>query len=132
MSISIMIVDDDADDIDIFIEAVSEIDPTITCLQAKNGLTALDLVSAAEHKPDFIFVDMNMPKMSGKQFVAEIRKNKMLDGVKLIIYSTSKPEDNELHGADQFISKPTTQEELCIEISKIISSQYHLTHTMTR
>lgn len=131
MSISIMIVDDDVDDIDIFIEAVYEIDPAIHCLEARNAIAALDLITTVEQKPDFIFVDMNMPKVSGKQFVAEIRKNKMFDNIKLIIYSTSKPDNNSLHGADHFISKPTTQEALCGEISKVISSQYHITHKST-
>jgi len=64
---------------------------------------------------------MNMPKMNGKQFIAEVRKQKVFDPVKLIIYSTSRPENNAMHGADGFISKPTNQDELCQEIAKAIS-----------
>ena len=121
MSISIMIVDDDTDDIDIFIEAVNEVDPSINCLKAKNGIAGISLVNSVEEKPDYIFVDMNMPKMNGRQFIAEIRKNRLFDKIRLIIYSTSNLESNSLHGADQFIAKPTSHEELCLEISKVIS-----------
>jgi CheY-like chemotaxis protein len=61
MSISIMIVDDDRDDIDMFIEVVDELDPSINCLSANNGLAGINLVHSLEQKPDYIFVDMNMP-----------------------------------------------------------------------
>jgi CheY-like chemotaxis protein len=115
-----MIIDDDADDIEMFIEAVAEIDPTITCHQAKNGIIGITLLNNIDRKPDYIFVDMNMPKMNGKQFIDEARNNKLLGTGKIILYSTSRPDSNAMHGADGFISKPTTQEELCLEISKII------------
>lgn len=125
MNISIMIVDDDRDDVEIFIEAVRELDRSINCLSASNGLAGLNLVRSLEQKPDYIFVDLNMPKLNGKEFITEIRKNPSFNKIKLIIYSTSKPDKNDLLGADDFISKPTTQEELCLMISKVISTQYH-------
>jgi CheY-like chemotaxis protein len=129
MSVSIMIIDDDRDDIDIFIEAVNVLDPSIHCVSASNGLTGLNLLHSLEQKPDCLFVDLNMPKINGKQFVAEVRKNSMFDKIKLVIYSTSKPDNNDRFGADEFISKPTTEEELCSVVAKIISTQYHGIHS---
>lgn len=122
-----MIVDDDKDDIDIFIEAVNALDPSIKCHSANNGLAGLNLVNSLDQKPDYIFVDMNMPKISGKQFIAEIRKNSLFNKIKLVIYSTSKPNSNALYGADEFISKPTSQEELCLSVAKVISMRYQPT-----
>jgi CheY-like chemotaxis protein len=115
-----MIVDDDTDDIDIFIEAVNEVDPAAQCVQAKNGLVAMDILHSTERNPDYIFVDMNMPKMNGRQFIAEIRKDRKFDEIKIIVYSTSKQLGG-VDGAAQFISKPTTQQELCLAISNVIS-----------
>jgi CheY-like chemotaxis protein len=128
MKESIMIVDDDRDDIDIFIEAVHELDPSINCLSANNGLAGLNLINSSKQKPDYIFVDINMPKISGKQFIADIRKNALFDNIKLVVYSTSKPTNDDLYGADEFISKPTSQEELCSAIAKVMDKQYHGIH----
>jgi CheY-like chemotaxis protein len=129
MSLCIMIVDDDVDDIDIFIDAVHELEPGILCLSARNGLDAIKTIYNAEEKPDYIFVDLNMPKLNGKQFIAELRKNDLFDGVKVIIYSTSKLEkdqdDAQSLGADGFITKPTSMEELCDSISKAIALDFH-------
>jgi CheY-like chemotaxis protein len=129
MSLCIMIVDDDVDDIDIFIDAVHEIEPGILCLSARNGLDAIKTIYNADEKPDYIFVDLNMPKLNGKQFIAELRKNDLFDGVKVIIYSTSKLEkdqdDAQSLGADGFITKPTSMEELCDSISKAIALDFH-------
>ncbi|HWA35144.1 MAG TPA: response regulator [Cyclobacteriaceae bacterium] len=120
MSISVMIVDDDVDDMEMFVEAINAVDPTVACLQAKDGIRGLARVNNAAQKPAIIFVDMNMPKMTGQEFVAEVRKNHACDGIKLIIYSTSRPDSTVLHGADGFISKPTRLEDLCIEIARVI------------
>ena len=117
-----MIVDDDVDDLEMFMEAVNEIDPTINCLQAKSGIAGLTMLNSVDQKPDYIFVDMNMPKMNGRQFIDEIRKNRSFDSARLIIYSTSRPDDNAMLGADGFISKPTNQDELCLKISKVIGA----------
>jgi len=77
---------------------------------------------------------MNMPKMNGQQFVAEIRKHPAFDRIRLIIYSTSKPDQRALAGADGFILKPTKLEELCLEIAKVIRAEAHspAIHSMTQ
>jgi CheY-like chemotaxis protein len=128
MSIVVMIVDDDRDDVEIFFDAVQELDTSIKFLSANNGLAGLDLIRSEEVKPDFVFIDMNMPKISGRQFIAEVRKIPELDHIKLIIYSTSKPNEKDILGADEFITKPTSQEELCSAIAKVISLEYHGGH----
>jgi CheY-like chemotaxis protein len=116
-----MIVDDDPDDIEIFIDTVKKIHPQINCLEARNGRSGIDLINSSARKPDYIFVDMNMPKLNGKQFIAEIRKNKAFDNIKLVLYSTSNVNDYSRCGADYFVTKPIGQEELLQAILKVIS-----------
>jgi DNA-binding response OmpR family regulator len=71
-----------------------------------------------------------MPKMNGKQFIAEIRKNSSYDNITTVIYSTSKLQKDEtetkLLGADEFITKPTSQDELCASISRIIERENNI------
>ena len=64
------IVDDDVDDQELFMEAVNEVDKTITCISASNCEEALDsLKSGKVVLPDIIFLDLNMPRLNGKQFL---------------------------------------------------------------
>jgi CheY-like chemotaxis protein len=84
-----MIVDDDKDDRMFFCHAVREIGPDWKCWEAKDGQNALDQLKKAERLPDFIFLDLNMPLMDGKECLAELKKNVHLCNIPVIIYSTS-------------------------------------------
>jgi CheY-like chemotaxis protein len=68
---TLLIVDDDHDDIQLFCEAVTYINETHHCFSAPNGEAALQLLKAAIVKPDFVFLDLNMPRMSGKQLLVQ-------------------------------------------------------------
>lgn len=131
MNNCIMIVDDDIDDIEIFIDAAQLVDPSLLCMSAQNGLEAINLINATKVKPGCIFVDLNMPKLNGKQFTKEIRKNPSYDHIKIIIYSTTKHDKDErevkMLGANEFITKPTSHDALCSIIAKILEIEYHST-----
>jgi CheY-like chemotaxis protein len=124
-----MIVDDDIDDIEIFIDGAHEVDKSIRCLTAQNGLEALKLLEIVSEKPDFIFLDLNMPKLNGKDFIREIKKNPELSGINIVVYSTGNIEEEKQEvlslGAIDYISKPTSLTDLCDEIKRVISSSYH-------
>lgn len=91
----ILIVDDDPDDREIFCEAVKAIDPKCTCLQAKDGEEGLVLLTEKlVVLPDFVFLDINMPRITGWECLIEIRKDERLKDLTIIIYSTnSSPVD---------------------------------------
>ena len=90
MSMHILLVDDDIDDIDLFREAVSEIDSTICCDIAYNGKEALDKLSAEEVPiPGLIFLDVNMPKMNGWDCLAALKHAPAYKHIPVIMYSTS-------------------------------------------
>jgi CheY-like chemotaxis protein len=110
---NILIVDDDDEDIELFCEAVNEINPNIICNSVGNGKDALKMLLREGAKlPDYIFLDMNMPKMGGKQCLKEIKKNIILKDIAVVMYSTSKlpadlRESLEL-GAANFWTKPSS------------------------
>lgn len=121
-----VIVDDDIDDQELFMEAVGEIDSSIECSsfsdcehalhQMKNGLTDL---------PDVIFLDLNMPRLNGKQCLAELKKHEKLKNIPVVIYSTSSEkrdiDETTRLGAAHFVTKPNRFEELCKVLSQVIS-----------
>ncbi len=126
--IRLLIVDDDADDRDFFIEAVKEVDSTIECITARDGQQAIEILKNPEFPlPDYIFLDLRMPRYNGRKCLIEIKKDLGLKDIPVIIYTTSKEieESKELQemGAVQFISKPTNPEEIYYIVSLIMEEQ---------
>lgn len=108
-----------------FCEAINEIDAGIKCVDAKNGELALQYLQDEKAPlPDFIFLDLNMPRLSGKQCLVEIKKLDHLRSIPVIIYSTSNhPQDKEQTkqlGAFGFLHKPTKFDILCKELKRFI------------
>src|SRR5438270_7146277 len=88
--LTLLIVDDDEDDKEMFCEVVSAISDSHTCITSSNGHEALHLLQTSQTLPNFIFLDLNMPRMSGKQCLAQLKKSERLSTIPVIIYSTSK------------------------------------------
>ena len=105
------IVDDDIDDHEFFIKALEEIDSSIQCITAINGVEALQKLQRwIGPLPDFIILDLNLPGMNGKKCLAEIKKDKTLYDIPVVIYTTTSEKkiikEMEALGAAYFISKP--------------------------
>jgi len=118
---TLLIIDDDEDDKEMFIEAVSEINSCIRCLKASNGYEALQMLQNASIVPDFIFLDLNMPRMNGKQCLRQLKMCEKMRSIPVIIYSTSKltedKEDTDKLGAVHFITKPSSIQALKTELA---------------
>lgn len=64
----------------------------LNILEAENGELALNLLYSIKKDsdlPDFILLDLNMPVMNGKEFLAIIRKDKRLCHIPVTIHTTS-------------------------------------------
>ena len=111
-----LLIDDDADDREIFSMALSEANPGVECVMASSGFDALEKLKPVAFVPDFIFLDLNMPGMTGRECLKEIRKMDRLDNTPVIVYSTSSVhrdvQETRKMGANDYISKPTSISEL--------------------
>ena len=110
---TILLIDDDMDDTLLFRKVVSDIDDAIYFLSAQDGKEALDFLhSAPTNLPDIIFLDLNMPKMNGKECLMLLKKDPLLKEIPVIIYTTSSlPKDKQetiAEGALCFITKPSS------------------------
>jgi CheY-like chemotaxis protein len=108
----IFLVDDDLEDREIFIGALRHIDNSIQCRWAPNGEEAINiLMSDLPLKPNLIFLDVNMPRLTGQQVLTKIKNTKELKDIKVIMYSTFFSENDvqkmKNSGASGFLSKPT-------------------------
>ncbi|MCG2615151.1 response regulator [Terrimonas sp. NA20] len=133
----LLIIDDDSDDRALFIEAVKEIDATIRCVSADNGQHALELLhTSPDRLPDFIVLDLRMPRYSGKRFLFEIKNDQRLKNIPVIIYTTSKSveESNELArlGACHFMTKPRNSGEIYYLASFILGEKWVLPESHMR
>lgn len=119
-----MIIDDDADDRMFFKEALKDILPLWVCLEAFDGIEALNQLRKTAQIPSFIFLDMNMPRMDGRECLRELKQDATLKAITVIMYSTSFTEQNriEFHalGALSCLSKPTDLNKLPEQILKAI------------
>ncbi|HYG14963.1 MAG TPA: response regulator [Bacteroidia bacterium] len=116
MSKTVLIVEDDPEDINLLTEAFSEIDPAMEFLTAHNGLEALTILDKSTIQPHLIILDMNLPKMNGINCLAEIKKDKRYTGIPVVLFSStflhySQDALKDL-GANYCIKKPNNYGEL--------------------
>jgi CheY-like chemotaxis protein len=130
-NIVILIVDDDEDDRKLFIDSAKEINETISFVTARDGQEALRFLKDENSRlPDYIFLDLRMPRVGGKKCLEEIRRDKRLHDVPVFIYTTSthvrdSVELKEL-GAVHFISKPADPGDIYYILSVVLDEKWDL------
>src|SRR5258707_14284153 len=86
----IIVIDDDPDERFFFSEALKNSAIAFNCSFYEDAVKALHILQSDNiETPDFIFVDLNMPKMSGMEFLTALRKLRRYSHVPVIVCSTS-------------------------------------------
>lgn len=104
-------IDDDYDDSALLQELIAGIAPGVHYTAAEDGKEALEkLIDQGFPLPDVIFLDLNMPRMDGKECLRQLKADERLKRIPVIIYTTSSQqrdvEETIRGGAVCFISKP--------------------------
>ena len=89
---TIFYADDDEDDIALLREAFIANNHSVNLIEASDGESALNyLLSLTDTDtwPCLIILDINMPRMDGKQALMRIKKHERLKDVPVIMFSTS-------------------------------------------
>lgn len=129
--ISILMADDDVDDQLLAKEALTEARLANELYFVKDGEELLDYLHSrgkyAEEpspRPGLILLDLNMPKMDGRQALKEIKEDADLRRIPIVVLTTSSAEEDILRtydlGVNSFITKPVTFEGL-VEVMKSLS-----------
>ncbi len=84
---NILLVDDDQDDAEIFMDAIKDIDPAMHCTVENSSIQALQKLNNADFIPDIIFLDYRMPHLDGLEFLRLLRADKKGEEVRVMIYS---------------------------------------------
>ena len=123
----VLCVDDDADDQMIVLDTIKEIDDSIEVETALNGMQALQFLKTAKDTNDLpclIIMDINMPLMDGKQTLVQIKKDGELDGVPVVMFTTSSSQLDvafcEQYGVS-FITKPINMRDFYTTVQRLLS-----------
>ncbi|GAB3537968.1 response regulator [Pontibacter brevis] len=93
--VNILLVEDDYLDIMNVERELSKINVSIPLLVARNGREALNMLRGTEGAekmspaPSVILLDINMPKMNGLEFLAEMRRDPEFSHIPVFIMTTS-------------------------------------------
>jgi len=124
MTKEILLIDDDADELEVFTEALRSVDKNIQCSQAKDLGEALAFLN--DSSPAYIFIDYNMPRLNGLECVVEIKKIEKLGNSKIILYSNYISEEmNEKAislGAYKCVKKPNMINVLIKNLKDILNN----------
>jgi CheY-like chemotaxis protein len=114
--------DDDQDEIDFFCEVIKAVDPSVECITAPDGHKALQLLERIA-APDFIFLDLNMPRINGRECLAKIKNNQRLRHIPVIIYSNAASKNSDAlrkEGAYKVINKSWEIKQISNELQSIL------------
>ncbi|MGQ2985127.1 response regulator [Flavobacterium sp.] len=123
----IMLADDDDDDCTLFTEALGSLYPSLKLSVLNNGQKLMEhLHQPPDPQADIIFIDLNMPMRSGIECLQDIRSHLSLkDSVVIMLTTSNHQNDIETsygHGANFFITKPSSFSDLCGLINKALRS----------
>jgi CheY-like chemotaxis protein len=121
-----LIIDDDPDDRDLIVQAVSEIDTAINCSFAHNGKEAISQLVTGKAMPDLIILDLNMPVMDGFAFLKFRQSVPEIAAIPVVVHTTA--DDHSLAreirslGANEFTTKPDSFDALIQKLRTILST----------
>ncbi len=109
---TILCVDDDEDDLLFIKEIIQSQGHSFEIIEAFNGLEAFSYLQESQKKdqyPCLIIMDMNMPRMDGKQTIGKIREDERLSKIPIVVFTTSSNTDHRNYFESlgiHFITKP--------------------------
>lgn len=114
MKSHILIAEDDADDRLLLQQAFTQKQYPVDLQFAENGLEVMDRLAGDIDSmafPNFIILDLNMPKMNGFEALKQIKRSDQLKKIPVIMFSTTNAEQDVRKcyesGANSYVVKPT-------------------------
>jgi CheY-like chemotaxis protein len=134
-SVVILLADDDPDDLEMTRRALAKNNLADELYTVGDGEELLDFLHhrgkfappARSPTPALILLDLNMPKMDGREALAEIKANKSLHCIPVVVMTTSTAQQDISRaydlGSNSFISKPITLAEL-VDVTKVLGQYW--------
>ena len=117
----VLVVEDDPGDVLMIIEALESVGTPRDIHVAGDGQDGLDfLYRVGRHRgaprPDLILLDLNMPRLDGRETLARLKANEHLRTIPVVVFTTSQAEadiiDAYQRHANAYVTKPIDLEDL--------------------
>ncbi|MDX3852784.1 response regulator [Streptomyces sp. AK02-01A] len=120
----IFLVEDDPADALLIKDALVERGMARTIAQATDGIAALEyLRDAANERPDLIVLDLNMPRMNGRELLAVLKDDPALGSIPVVVLTTSAAPDDIQDAyrqhANAYVTKPVNLDEFISAVQGI-------------
>ena len=119
MPMDVLLVEDNPGDVRLMVEAFRDANRSIRLHVAYDGVEAIAFLRregahADAPRPDFILLDLNLPRMDGREVLAHIKKDDSLRTIPTVILTTSEADADILKSyelnANAYLKKPVTLE----------------------
>lgn len=110
---TVLCIDDDADDLELLHKALESTGKEYTVIEAHDGLEGirrLHQLKNAGSLPCLIVLDVNMPRMDGRETFRSIRADEQLEDIPVVVLSTSKSHVDQMFFSGknvEYITKPS-------------------------
>ena len=124
-TLKILLIEDDMIEVMKLKRSISKLDLNHKIIEANNGEDALKILSNKDNIPDIILLDLNMPKISGIEFLSILKKDDTLKYIPTIILTTSNNHKDLIEcyeiGIAGYVLKPLKYEEYVSKIEKLLA-----------
>jgi CheY-like chemotaxis protein len=110
---TVLCIDDDADDLELLHNALEATGKEYTVIEAHDGLEGIRRLHQLKNDgqlPCLIVLDVNMPRMDGRETFRSIRADEQLGEIPVVVFSTSKSHVDQMYFSGknvEYITKPT-------------------------
>ncbi len=131
----ILLADDDKDDLDMTLRALTKNELAGDFYTVHDGEELLDFLHhrgkfappALSPTPQLILLDLNMPKMDGREALREIKSHPEFHRIPVVVMTTSAAQQDVTRaydlGSNSFITKPVTLAEL-VEVTRVLGQYW--------
>jgi len=125
---SVLLIEDNPGDVRLLTEAFHELKFKVKFEVARDGAEGLDFVRRSTEgqsgsHPDLILLDLNLPKISGHEVLAQLKKDPRTLRIPIIVLSSSRAESDISRAyashANAYLKKPSTLEDLISAVERI-------------
>lgn len=120
--------DDDAEDRELFADALQRLAPDASLISVRDGAEAIAYLEKNKGGsiPDLVILDYNMPHVNGPQVLDWLCAREVFNGIAKFVWSTAAQreyiDDCKAKGALQYFVKPNSEAQLMSTVSQILAT----------